>query len=172
MAPAQIEPIPRTAIRVEWHRATSQQATSQERFAVFAAVVGAVGKQRSGPELAVSAGRWDAIDERQQLGDVVAVRGGESSGQRGSPAIADHVVLGARSAAIDERGACLGAPPLARTCELSTTARDQSSAPASCSSSRSTWCRRSQTPASFQSRSRRQQVIPDPQPISGDVKAG
>ncbi len=131
------------------------------------AVIRPVGEQRLWPELGVSSGRRDAIDERQQLGDVVAVRRrGESADQRDSLTVADHVVLGAQPATIDWRGACLGTPPFARTCELSTTARDQSSSPASCSSSNSTWCRRSQTPAPFQSRRRRQQVIPDPQPIS------
>ena len=133
---------------------------------MLAAVIGPVGKQRLWPELAVSAGWRDPIDERDELGDVVAVAGGESRGQRGSLTVTDHVVLGARPAAIDGRGTGLFAPPSARTCELSTTALDQSNAPASCSSSKSTWCRRSQTPASFQSRRRRQHVIPDPQPIS------
>ncbi len=130
------------------------------------AVIRPVCEQRLWPELAVSAGRGDPIDEWDELGDVVAVAGGESGGQRGSLTVADHMVLGARPAAIDWRGACLFAPPFARTCELSTTALDQSNAPASCSSSKSTRCRRSQTPASFQSRKRRQHVIPDPQPIS------
>ncbi len=133
---------------------------------VTAAVVGAVGEQCAGLELAVAACRGYAVHEREQLADVVAVGGCEGRGQRDAAGLADHVVLGARPAAVDRRGPRLGAPPLARTCELSTTALDQSSWPASCRSSKSTWCRRSQTPASFQSRSRRQHVIPDPQPIS------
>ncbi len=133
---------------------------------MLAAVIRPVGEQCLWPELAVSAGRRDPINERDELGDVVAIAGCESHGQRNTLTVADHMVLGARSAAIDGRGACLFAPPFARTCELSTTALDQSNAPASCSSSKSTWCKRSQTPASFQSRRRRQHVMPDPQPIS------
>ncbi len=145
---------------------SGRDAPCAERLAVLAAVICPVGEQRLWPELAVNAGWRDPIHERDELGYVVAVTGGESRSQRGSLTVADHVVLGARPAAIDGRGACLFAPPFARTCELSTTALDQSNAPASCSSSRSTWCKRSQTPASFQSRKRRQHVIPDPQPIS------
>jgi len=137
-----------------------------EFLAVFAAVVGAIGEQHLGPELAVPAGRWDPVYQRHELGDVVAVRRCERRGQRCALTIADHVVLGARPTAIDRGGPSLPAPPLARTCELSTTALDQSSSPASCNSSNSTWCKRSHTPASFQSRKRRQHVIPDPQPIS------
>jgi hypothetical protein len=134
--------------------------------AVPATVIRTVGEELLGPELAVPASRRDPVDERYELGDVVAVRGRQGHGQGRAPAVADHVVLGARPAAIDGRGSCLLAPPLARTCELSTIARDQSSWPSSCNSSSSTWCRRSQTPASFQSRSRRQHVMPDPHPIS------
>jgi hypothetical protein len=55
---------------------------------------------------------------------------------------------------------------MARTDVESTTARVQSILPACWSLSSRTSCRRSQTPASFQSRSRRQQVMPLPQPIS------
>ena len=46
------------------------------------------------------------------------------------------------------------------------TARDQSILPAALRRSSSTRCSRRQTPAESQSRSRRQQVIPLPQPIS------
>jgi hypothetical protein len=46
---------------------------------------------------------------------------------------ADQVVLGAASGAVDRARAGLGAPPNARTCELSIAARDQSIRSASCS---------------------------------------
>ncbi len=88
-----------------------RDAALAECLAMLAAVIRPVGEQRLWPELAVSTRRWDAIDERQQLGDVVAVRGDESAGQRGSLTVTDHVVLGARPAPIDGRGACLFAPP-------------------------------------------------------------
>jgi hypothetical protein len=133
---------------------------------VAGGVIRAVGKEAPGTELAVATGRRDAIDELGELGDIVAVCARERERQRRAPAIDDQVVLAAKARAVDRGGACLLAPPLARTCELSTTARDQSIWPASWSSSSSIWCRRFQTPASFHSCNRRQQVMPEPQPIS------
>ena len=59
-----------------------------------------------------------------------------------------------------------GPPFMARRCEQSITARDQSSAPAVCSSASRFSCSRVQTPALFRSRSRRQQVMPEPNPSS------
>ena len=59
------------------------------------------------------------------------------------------------------------APPGAATEAASTQARLQSMRSASPSWSRRTWWSPSQTPAFCQSRSRRQQVIPEPHPISG-----
>ena len=64
-----------------------------ERLAVSTAVVCAVGEQRLGPELAVTARRGHTINERQQLGDVVAVCGGQRHGQRDTMPVADQVVL-------------------------------------------------------------------------------
>jgi len=57
-------------------------------------------------------------------------------------------------------------PPNARTCELSIAARDQSISSASLSFASSSSCSRCQIPASWHSRNLRQQVIPEPQPIS------
>jgi hypothetical protein len=141
-------------------------AAVAEFFAVAFGVICPVCVQASGAELAVAAGRRDAVDELGELRDVVAVSAGQRDGQRRAVAVDDQMMLAAKTAAVDRRRAGLLAPPLARTCELSTTARDQSIAPAYWSSSNSTWCRRCQTPASFHSCSRRQHVMPDPQPIS------
>ena len=143
-----------------------RDATRPERCAVSAAVVGAVGQQRLGAEAVVRADRRDTVDELEQLGDVVAVPRRQRDRERQPVAAADQVVLAAFARAVDRRGPGLLAPPLARTCELSTTARDQAIWPRSSSSSNSTWCKRLHTPASFHSARRRQQVIPDPQPIS------
>ena len=134
--------------------------------AVTLGVIRTVGEQRLRTELAVRADGRDAVDEVGQLGDVVAIGRGQRRRERDPVARADQVVLAAFAAAVDWRGPGLLAPPLARTCELSTTARDQSISPASCSSSSSTWCSRFHTPAWFHSANRRQHVIPDPQPIS------
>ncbi len=56
--------------------------------------------------------------------------------------------------------------PIARTEGESTTTRDKSIWPAARNLPSSTSCNRSHTPASCQSRKRRQQVTPEPQPIS------
>jgi hypothetical protein len=62
---------------------------------------------------------------------------------------------------------------LAGTEALSIQARLQSMAPARPKRSNRTRCSLSQTPAACQSRSRRQHVIPDPQPIScGNISQG
>ncbi len=58
-------------------------------------------------------------------------------------------------------------PLFDRTDTPSIQPRDQSNTCASDSSSSTTWCRRSHTPASCHSRSRRQAVCPDPQPSCG-----
>jgi hypothetical protein len=106
--------------------------------AVTGRVVGAVGEQRLGTETVVRADRRDTIDELDQLRDVVAVGGGERDRERQPVAAADQVVLAAFARAVDRRGPGLLAPPLARTCELSTTARDQSIWSRSSSSSNNT----------------------------------
>jgi len=59
------------------------------------------------------------------------------------------------------------APPGAATVEASMETRLQSMRSDWPSRSSKTWCKRPQTPAFCQSRRRRQQVIPEPQPISG-----
>src|SRR5439155_19743845 len=144
-------------------------AAAAKLTAALARVVGAVAVQlaRSATRAAAAAvhGR-DRVDERDHLGDVVAVAAGERDGQRRAAAAGDQVVLGAASGAVDRARAGLGAPPNARTCELSIAARDQSIRSASFSFASSSSCSRCQTPASCHSRSRRQQVIPEPQPIS------
>jgi hypothetical protein len=76
------------------------------------------------------------------------------------------VVLRAGFAAVSWVGAGLFTPLLARMLTLSTLDRDQSIAASSPSQLSNLVCKRSQTPAACQSRSRRQQVVPLPQPNS------
>ena len=104
----------------------------------------------------------DRIHQRQQLGDVVGVSAGQAD-REGNPAgVADEVVLAAGACAVDRACARLVPPFNARTCEASITARDQSSRSTARNRARRSWWSFSQTPAWFQSRSRRQQVIPEP----------
>ncbi len=117
--------------------------------------------------------RRDGVDQRHQLGRIVGVGGREADGQGDAVPVDDQVVLGTGFAPIDRVRPGLLAPLLARTLMLSRLARDQSMAPASPSQFSSVACRRSQTPASCQSRSRRQHVMPLPQPSSwGSISHG
>jgi hypothetical protein len=113
-----------------------------------------------------AAHRWDEVDERNQLGDVVTVTARERPCERRPGAVGQEVVLGARAAPVDRARPGLAAPFFAWIWLESATARDQSSSPAACSSASSNSCSRCQTPASCHNRSRRQHVIPEPNPSS------
>jgi hypothetical protein len=87
--------------------------------------------------------------------------------KRDSLPVDHNMALRARFSLIRRIRADCFAPFLAAMLAESTAARDQSILPASPSLSNTTWCSRSHTPACCQSRSRRQHVMPLPQPISG-----
>ena len=100
---------------------------------------------------------------------------GARDGHRQWHAVAVHhdVTLCAQLAAIRRILAGLVAPPGAGTLALSSDARVQSIRPASCSRCSRRRCRRLHTPACCQSRKRRQQVMPLPQPSSwGSISHG
>ena len=142
-------------------------AALPQLLAVALGVVAAVGEETVGPATRptdTAAHRRDQIDERQQLGDVVAVCAGQRPGQWEPASVGQEVVLGARTAPVDRARPGLGAPFLAWIWLESATARDQSSSPPACSSANSNSCSLPQTPASCQACSLRQQVIPDPNP--------
>jgi hypothetical protein len=117
--------------------------------------------------------RWDRVEQRLQHLAVMAIGRAQQTGERGALAIDHDVALGPRLAAIGRVGADLRAPLFAGTAALSTAARLQSMRSASLSRFNSSWWRRSHTPARCQSRKRRQQVMPQPQPIScGSISQG
>jgi hypothetical protein len=90
-------------------------AASNQRFdaarpdepPVLVVVVAAVSDQRSGaaawPADAASDGRG-AVEQLEQLGDVVAVAAGERPGKRDAAAVYEQMVLAAAPAAIDGAG--------------------------------------------------------------------
>lgn len=94
----------------------------------------------------------------------MGVGGREPHGQGNAVAVDRQVVFGAQLAAIRGVAAGLLAPLFARTLRESILALLQSTAAAPPNQLRSVSCNRSQTPASCQSRRRRQQVVPLPQP--------
>lgn len=108
----------------------------------------------------------DRFDQWLQLRHVVDVRGGHLRRQRDALRFSQNMMFRACFGAIRWIRANFGPPKTARTDELSTKALDQSSLPSPCKSESMTWCNIVQTPAACQSLSRRQQVMPEPQPIS------
>lgn len=106
------------------------------------------------------------VDQRQQLRDVMPVRRCQDRDERDAARVCDHVVLATGLAAIGGVRSSFFPPRNARREALSTIARATSSWPRRRNSASNTICRRFQTPARCQRTSRRQQVVPDPQPIS------
>jgi hypothetical protein len=107
-------------------------AALAELSAVDVVVIAAVGEQlpRSPARPPAStADRWDGLDERDELGDVVAVAAGQADRQRDAAGVADQVVLGAGPAAVDRGGADVAPPLRARMWEPSTAHRSRSSSP-------------------------------------------
>lgn len=154
-------------------------AAPSERFAAPREVVALVGVQLRGALARPSRStrrtldRLDAVHEPFEDLGVVDVGGGERYGERDAPSVRNKVALRARFAAIRRVLSDLLAPLLAGTLAESRHARDQSMRSASPSRSSKTRCRRRHTPASCQSLSLRQHVLPDPQPISwGSISHG
>ena len=104
-------------------------ATAAELAPSLAGVVGAVAvepfRSPAGTAAAAAHGR-NRVHERDHLGDVVAVAARQSDREWAATTAGDQVMLGAAPGAVDGARAGLGAPPNARTCELSIAARDQS----------------------------------------------
>ena len=114
-----------------------------------------------------------ALQERQQLRRVVPVGAGQDDIQWRAVAVDEEVVLAARLAPISRVGTSFFPPCTARTDEESAITREKSR--------RSAWrnlasrmrCSLSQTPACCQSLARRQQLMPEPHPISlGSISHG
>lgn len=140
-----------------------------ERIAMRIRMVGPISLNTIGTPTGTSALTGDGrnrVNERQKLGYVVPVRTGKYRGERNTVRIGDDMVFRAVFPAIRGVRAGVRPPKTARTEALSTTARDQSILLASRSRLSKTWWMSCQTPASCHSCSRRQQVMPHPQPIS------
>lgn len=98
--------------------------------AVLVVVIPAVGKNdvRSAPwSAALSPHGWHGFEERDELGDVVAIAASQRDGERDTDGVGDQVVLAARPAPVNRTSPRLGAPFNARMCEPSTAARERSS---------------------------------------------
>ena len=139
-----------------------------QSFAMRLRVIGPVALNTPGasPASAFAADLGNRVHQGEQLRHVVGIGSRQRGRQGDALGIGDDVVFRPSLAAIRGIGARLRPPKTARTDVLSTTARDQSI----CWASSNVWSNTqrilSQTPASCQSRNRRQHVIPDPHPIS------
>ena len=132
-------------------------------------VVGLVGVAFVWPFAAAAVGlpdRGDSIEHLREDDRLVAVGSGQEFGQWQPAAFDGDMTFDARFGAIRGVGTGQFAPLFAGTLAASTLTRLQSMRPASPSRSSSARCNASHTPAACQSRSRRQQVTPEPQPIS------
>ncbi len=158
-----------TVLGVSFGNVGRDAALSQWSANFLFGIVGAIceGFVRSSPPSATrTLDGGDSVDQWDRLFGVMHVRAGLDERQRCPVAVADHMTLRAVLAAIRGIGASLRPPKSARTEQLSNTTWDQSIASASPSSSSNTCHTFCQTPATCQSRSRRQHVIPEPQPSS------
>lgn len=137
--------------------------------AVLVVVVAAVGHDSVGTPTRSPDGAPHGrhrVEQRDQLGDVVAVATGDREGKRDPCGIDQEMVLRSGSAPVHWARARFGAPFFAWTWLPSTTARDHSISPACCNLANSSSCSRSHTPAACHSSSRRRQVAPEPNPSS------
>jgi len=150
--------------------------TISARTAAPRIVVPFVGVQLGRTEARPAPGARNGRNPIQQIFQnfgVVNVGSRQQQGQRNALSIDEKMMFRARFAFIRRVGAGLIAPLFAATVAESTDARSQSICPARPNFSRSRWCNRSQTPALCHSFSRRQQVMPLPQPISlGSISQG
>ena len=105
-------------------------------------------------------------DQRIKLRDVVAIGPCQDDRERDALRVDDEVVLAAEFAPVRGIGPGFFPASMARTDELSTSARVKSISPRRRSSASMVSWIRCQTPAFCQATSRRQQAVPEPQPIS------
>jgi hypothetical protein len=92
--------------------------SSAQLAPVLVVVVAAVGSDPVGSTARstdLAAHRWDALDQRHELGDVVAVAAGERPGERDPGRVYEQVMLGAVSGSINRARARRGAPFFACT---------------------------------------------------------
>jgi hypothetical protein len=109
----------------------------------------------------------NSIEHLLKHGTIVNIGTGQPYGERCAAPVRHQVTFRARLAAIRWIWARGRAPSFAGIEDESTQTRLQSMRLALRRRRSNSWCGRSQTPACCQSRRRRQQVTPDPQPSSG-----
>ncbi len=110
--------------------------------------------------------RWNCFNQWKKLRHVVAISTGDNGSKRYPVGVGNYMMLAAVFASISGVWASFLPPKTARTDAESTTAREKSILSAFRSLLSKMRCILSQIPASCQSCSLRQHVMPEPQPIS------
>ena len=157
--------------------AISSSSFSQQRFdiqksqskSVWLRIISAITLNNIGSfsRSSLFASYWrNCLNQREKLGNIMTISTGNFGCKRHSVSIGNYMVLTAVFASIRRVWACFLPPKTARTDAESTTAREKSILSAFRNLLSKVWCILCQTPAFCQSRSLRQQVIPEPQPIS------
>jgi len=122
---------------------------------------------------ALATNGWNRLEQGFHLRHIVAVGLGQNDRQRDTLGIRENVVFAARTTAIGWVRSTFFPAPTARIEELSAMAREKSNLSAPRSLLSNSWCSRSQTRAFCHALRRRQQVMPEPQPISlGNISQG
>lgn len=158
-----------TAMRRATFRELRADAAPVERVAMGLRVVPAIplherGLAQRSPRSAAQ--RRNGVDQGQQLGDVVPIGRRQDRDDRNPLRVGENMVFRPGLAAIGRVRSSFFPPRNARSEALSTTARARSTWPRCRNSASRTACRRFHTPARCQRARRRQQVVPDPHPIS------
>lgn len=151
-----------------------RNAQSTQGAAVGGGVVGAVALDTIGALAGAPASarkRRNGNDEGNELGYIMGIGRRERRRERDTPCIADEMVLAACFAPVSGIRSGFFPPCMARTEELSTTVRDHSICSAACKRVSNTRCNRAHTPARCHATKRRQQLTPEPQPISSGSAA-
>lgn len=133
---AQAAAVPGAAACDDWH-----DAAGPDLVAVDVVVVASVcehGLRFTPGPAGPSPDRWNGIEQRHELGDVVTVAASEDDRERGAVSVGDQVMLGTGSPSVDRRWARLEPPFNALTWLESTAALDQSSLAAAFNSASST----------------------------------
>ena len=155
--------------------AALDMALSEGPFALFV-VVGFVGVQLVGAlsrSAARALDRFDRVHKFLKDRRIMDVCSGEHHTERDALSVNHNMALRARLSLIRRIRAACRSPLLAGTLAESKEALSQSIWSASPRRSSKLWCTLSHTPASCHSHKRRQQVTPEPQPIScGSISQG
>jgi hypothetical protein len=157
-----------TAVRCPTPREDRRDPARPQAVTMRLGVVTAVPLERTGlasRASATAAHRGEGVDHWVEVCDVVDVGGRYLRDERDAARIGDEVVFGALLAAIGWVRSSFFPPRTARTEPLSMTDQRWSRRPRRRSSASNVSWSRCQTPARCHRTRRRQQVLPDPQPI-------